>query len=91
MEIEITNKLFSGELNFECPNCGGGVVVNESEINCGIFRHAVYKLDNQQIPPHLSKNECEILIMSDKINGCGMPYEIVKINNKWYVRICDYI
>jgi hypothetical protein len=49
------------------------------------------KLDYTQIPPHLSKIECDKLIEEDKIYGCGKPFKLVMIENEWKPVICDYI
>jgi hypothetical protein len=49
------------------------------------------KLDYTQIPPHLSKVECDKLIEGDKIYGCGKPFKLVMIENEWKPVICDYI
>jgi len=40
----------------ECPR--GGISIEIEQINCGIFRCGILKSNNEQIPPHLSKEEC---------------------------------
>jgi len=78
-------------INFEiqCPHCNDYIIIEQ--INCAIFRHGVLKINNQQINPHLPKIECENLINKDLIYGCGKPFMIKNIDNKWIAVICDYI
>ena len=68
----------------ECPHCTG--IVEIIAINCGIFRHGIYK-NGEQIPPHLPKIECDRLARLDMIYGCGKPF---KYENEKLVA-CDYI
>jgi len=70
----------------DCPHCNIPIIIDE--LNCRIFRHAVFKNTNQQINPHTSKIECEYFITNDLIYGCGKPFKITDNNN---VEICDYI
>lgn len=78
-----------------CPHCNEEVLIFSYEINCGIFRHGVFKENMQQIDPHLPEVYCNRLIEEDKIFGCGKPFKINRdiINNKivYRVEICDYI
>ena len=78
-------------MNFTCPWCEGVVEVQENEINCGIFRHAVLKNNFQQINPHASQKECEQLVNDNLIFGCGKPFKIVKNEYKYSIDKCDYI
>jgi len=76
----------------ECPHCQGHIQIFKNEINCTIFRHAVYKNTFQQVNPHASKEECERLINEGKILGCCKPFKInMKMNGDYEVVICDYI
>lgn len=72
-----------------CPHCGEFVLIQE--LNCGIFRHAILKTTGQQIDPHSSKDVCEDYAKKGLIYGCGKPFQIIRINAKWEIRICDYI
>lgn len=72
----------------ECPHCLNLIFIDQ--INCAIFRHGVLKSNNEQINPHLSKVECDILIEKDLIYGCGKPFEIIKIEDNYIGQICDY-
>jgi len=78
-----------------CPHCFDEVIIIENEINCGIFRHAVYKDSLQPINPHASKQECERLIEEDKVYGCAKPFKLEKIKDgeidRFIAIICDYI
>lgn len=66
-----------------CPHCNDFVDI--IEINCGIFRHGVFKDSFQQIDPHLPKSECERVL--PLIYGCGKPF---KYDGEKLV-VCDYI
>lgn len=72
---------------FNCPHCGGGIRVQENEICCQIFRHAQYKNNGQQIPPHSSKVECDRLIQENLVHGCAKPFRFTGTT----IEICDYI
>ena len=45
-----------------CPHCSEFIII--AKLNCGIFRHGIYKDDGKQIDPHLCKEECEELVES---------------------------
>ena len=68
-----------------CPHCG--IYIEILEINCRIFRCGIYKTTYAQIPPHLPKMECDLLVQQDLIYGCGRPFMLV--NN--VPTICDYV
>lgn len=77
-----------------CPHCGGQIEI--VEINCAIFRHAYFKKNMEQIPPHAPKEECDELVAQGKIFGCGGPFRLVKAdlngnNGSWHAEACDYI
>jgi len=64
------------------------------QINCGIFRHGIYKENGQQIGPHSSKELCDQAFSNGLIYGCGKPFSITKNPanpNVFIVAICDYI
>jgi hypothetical protein len=79
------------DIELECPHCKNYFIVNEKEINCGIFRHAVYKKNIKPINPHETKENCEKLIKEELIYGCAKPFKISKQENKYVIEICDYI
>lgn len=83
VEYDTDQKVFY----FECPNCHFLTSVPSNSINCQIFRHGVVKKDGKQIPPHLSKEECDRLVREDLIYGCGKPF---RFDGK-RVEKCDYI
>jgi len=68
-----------------CPHCNEFVMIEE--LNCCIFRHAIYKTTFQQVNPHASKEECERLVQEESVYGCCKPFKIV--NNEAVE--CDYI
>ena len=73
-----------------CPNCNSYLSI--TQLNCGIFRHGIYKKTNEQIDPHLSEENCKKLIESNQIYGCSKPFQIiVQDNGDWIVQKCDYI
>jgi hypothetical protein len=72
-----------------CPHCN--LLVEIESINCGIFRHAVYKRTNSHIPPHTPKNECDRLFQSGEVWGCAKPFRVTLEQNQINVSICDYI
>ena len=62
------------------PGLGKTTLANiiSNEINCGIFRHAVYKSNLMQIPPHENKINCDKLIADEMVYGCAKPFQIIK-------------
>jgi hypothetical protein len=81
----------NGVLFLQCPYCLGTVEVKETEINCSIFRHGIFKHNGEQIPPHSPKQDCDRYIAEDSIYGCGGPFRLVKTNQCWTAEVCDYI
>jgi hypothetical protein len=76
----------------ECPHCNGQIQIFKNEINCTIFRHAVFKNTFQQVNPHASQQECEQLLQSGRVVGCCKPFKINRKNGGEYEAvICDYI
>lgn len=71
-----------------CEWCSTWFVVPKNALNCQIFRHGVYKSDlKQSMNPHASQKECDELVASGKIYGCGKPLRFDGIKT---VK-CDYI
>ena len=82
------------ELIVVCPHCSCFAIIEK--INCQIFRHAYYKVNNEQIPPHTSQADCEALIANQSIYGCGKPFRIIfddtkEGDEKFVAVICEYI
>lgn len=67
-----------------CPWCNVEIIIEK--INCAIFRHAVYKISFEQVPPHLAEIECKLAISQDLVWGCCLPFEI--LNEK--ATKCEY-
>ena len=61
-------------IRFACPWCAGTIEVRPQDIKCQIFRHAYYKHNGQQIPPHTPKGQCELLIQRGSVWGCAKPF-----------------
>ena len=80
------------KLIFQCPNCLDFVIVFKSDLNCKIFRHAVYKNNHQQINPHTPEPVCKQLFSLGKVFGCAKPFKIIQISDNTYeVQSCEYI
>lgn len=73
----------------KCPHCNQSCEI--LELNCRIFRCGIYKNNFQQIPPHLDKITCDLLVEKNEIYGCGKPFRIEIENNIYKPIICDYI
>ena len=58
----------------KCPHCHGQIQISSNQINCKIFRHAVYKHNLEPINPHATQQDCETLVKEEKIYGCGKPF-----------------
>jgi len=73
----------------KCPHCLQYITVDPREINCGVFRHGVYRSNFQQMDPHAQKKICDDLYANNQIYGCGRPLRFVQATGKFDV--CDYI
>jgi phenylalanyl-tRNA synthetase alpha subunit len=80
---------FSMALSVSCPHCDGEIEVES--INCGIFRHAVFKETNMPINPHASREECETLQNQNLIYGCAGPFRLILQDGVYKAIVCDYI
>lgn len=72
-----------------CPHCKEYVIIKE--LNCGIFRHGVFKSNGQQIGPHEPKQLCDSYVEQNIIYGCGKPFRVTKSGGNIEIEICDYI
>lgn len=78
------------EIIISCPYCFCYILIEQ--LNCCIFRHGVFKTNNQQINPHEKKENCDNYILHDLIIGCGKPFKIIKNDKEEYIAvICEYI
>lgn len=74
----------------QCPHCNDPVWIEQ--INCGIFRHGIFRHNHEQIPPHAPESECNRLIREEQIYGCGKPFQVIlNPSGQVIVQICDYI
>ena len=80
-----------GMLLFECPHCSQLVQISIAELNCKIFRHAVYKNTMHQVDPHMGKEDCDRLFMSSLVWGCAKPFRVIERDGVYSVEKCDYI
>lgn len=70
----------------QCPHCFDYIIIEQ--INCQIFRHAVYKDTAMgQLPPHSSEEECKKAFENGSIYGCAKPFKY----DGEIVSICGYI
>lgn len=78
----------SQSYTFQCPHCNILLQVMKNQINCKIFRHAIYKSNYTQIPPHSTQQTCEELFNSGKVYGCAKPFlfdgKTVTATDKYY-------
>ena len=72
-----------------CPHCKDPIIIQK--INCGIFRHGVFKQTGKQMKPHLDQSACEQLFNNHIIYGCGKPFKIVQKNDILTAIECGYI
>jgi hypothetical protein len=61
------------------------------KLNCGIFRHGIYKKNGKQLDPHSSKELCDKVTEENLIYGCGKPFQIVQETGTYIVKKCKYI
>lgn len=74
----------------QCPHCGDFISI--LELNCLIFRHAVFISNGQQINPHASKEECDLVMERKLVYGCAKPFRLVKTKDGDIVaEKCEYI
>ena len=83
------------DLIFKCPHCFTDLIINKNDLNCKIFRHALYKNFNRPFDPHASKEVCKRALEEGIIYGCAGPFRIIEIieNNvlTYKIEICDYV
>ena len=62
----------------KCPHYDSEILIEEKDINCGIFVHAVMKKSGKQVNPHSSQTLLNKLIKNKSIYGCGKVFNINK-------------
>lgn len=81
------------EYIIECPHCKEMVIIEK--LNCGIFRHGIFKQSGKQMDPHAPKEICDQYIKNKQIYGCGKPFRIVVLEESGtatvQVETCEYI
>lgn len=78
-------------LVLECPHCLNLVFIEKKDINCAIFRHAIFKNSFEPIPPHSSKEYCDDLLDRKLVYGCAKPFQLVFENHTFMAKKCDYL
>ena len=78
----------------KCAHCEDLIIINKKDFNCKIFRHGVYKSNNEQIDSHLCKEECDRLFNEGLIYGCGNigsrhAQGAIQVNKKTNIYIYD--
>jgi hypothetical protein len=86
MSVSLENRENTG-WKFDCPHCGGGIVVADSDVRCTIFRHGAFKNNGEPIPPHTPQSVSETWVAQGLIYGCGKPF---KFDRKTLI-VCDWI
>jgi hypothetical protein len=86
MEVKLIEDFYV----FNCPQCNEEIIVFKDELNCKIFRHAIYKNNYQQVDPHLPERECYELTKTNSVYGCCKPFEIIYKDNKFLAVKCVY-
>jgi len=81
----------NGVLIYPCPHCDLLITTHINEIACAIFRHGFNIKTQTQISPHESKEQCDAHSANPDIVGCCKPYQIIKNQSEYIVKICDYI
>lgn len=74
-----------------CPHCELYVTILKKDINCAIFRHAIYKDTFQPIDPHSTLEQCEKLLKDGRVYGCCKPFQIKFFDNIPIATKCNYI
>jgi len=75
-----------------CPHCDHSMMIYPTEINCAIFRHAVFKSNMEPIPPHSTKDTCQDLLKTNQVYGCAGPFRlIIDQSGKYIAEKCDYL
>lgn len=77
-------------LLLSCPHCQQ--LIEIVAINCAIFRCGMYKATGEQLPPHLSRPDCDRVVAENLIYGCGRPFRVIQGEDQtWMAVVCDYI
>lgn len=79
------------DIVLECPHCQIFFIVDKKDLNCMIFRHAVFKKNMEPINPHSPKKVCDDLVNKNLVIGCAKPIKIIQNNDTYEAIICDYI
>jgi hypothetical protein len=70
-----------------CPHCQE--LIEVLEINCAIFRHAAFRANGLQVPPHAPREECEGWVARSEVYGCARPFRYNPARHA--LEACDWI
>lgn len=79
---------------FDCPVCmrdfglSYRVKVKQSELACGVFRHAIWKHTGRAVNSHESREMCESLFRNGLVFGCAKPFIIRQKPSGDYEAVC---
>ena len=80
--------------SFDCPVCmrdfglSYRVKIKQSELACGVFRHAIWKHTRCAINPHESREMCESLFRNGLVYGCAKPFILRQKQSGDYEAVC---
>jgi hypothetical protein len=72
-----------------CPHCEEFVFIEQ--LNCCIFRHAVFIASGEPIDPHATEIMCTQYVKNQLVYGCGKPFKIEKKEDVFIAVKCNYI
>ena len=79
-----------------CPHCHVLMELAHTDLNCGIYRHAVWKDGGTQIDPHAPRDVCEQVVREGLVHGCGKPFRAREARSasgevSLRVEVCGYL
>ena len=87
----MTSKKEDDYIIVTCPICLDYVQIYKKELNCKIFRHAVFKKNYMNIPPHSTKEVIDKMLKDGNVYGCGSPFQIKLKDGQYETISCGYI
>lgn len=63
----------------KCPHCYTDIIIEEKDIKCGVFVHAIMIKSGKQVNPHSSNTLLSKLIKNKSIYGCGKIFKLSDI------------
>jgi hypothetical protein len=53
------------------------ITVHVSDVNCQVFRHAVYKDTGETVNPYASQQKLNMLLQTNQVYGCAKPFWMI--------------